>query len=397
MLICVGLAIGYKSKITSMMLVFSILLPITSLVLLLFTAKLIKTEIRYNALSIEKKETATITVKITNRFFIPIAPANILGYFPLKNSNGIEYQNVFFTVPPFSSVTINFNAPIKFRGAYKCGIEKLYAYDFLKIFRIGRKYNKYEQLIVLPRKFAVNPNIDTNDSDSEAASANSFSLDKNTYAGIREYLPGDPIKQIHWTMSAKQDKIMVKQYERSMGGSCIIIPDFNEYFPFDEDNAEACDCIIEALLAVNMSLAVQKQVCINLWYSSAEKMCRQLASNDQGSFAVLYDMMSRLPRQSEIFLPEDIAQSCTEIPTDCSTVYFITSQIRRDFISKMGTIELFKNKKIRILLTDAPIETSQQAELADAISAARDTELWRIDKNDISSSLNNAIELYKKK
>ena len=300
------------------------------------------------------------------------------------------------SVPPFSSVTVNFNSPIRFRGVYKSGIEKLVIYDLFKLFRMNKTMKCYEDFIVLPRKLVIDPIIDTGDGDSETLSQNNFSLDKNAFASIREYRAEDSIKNVHWTMSAKHDKLMVKQMERSIGGSCVIIPDLNEYFPFDEDNYEAADSIIEVMLALNLSLISMKQRCLNAWYSPADKQCEQFSVKNEEDNMLLFDIISRLPRQTDTFLPETVARSCMEASADISAVYFVTSQLRRDFIGKMTDIELFRNKRVKILLVSGAIETDEQAELADAVAVTQGFELWKIDKDNIVQSLNAAIELHKK-
>lgn len=177
----------------------------------------------------------------------------------------------------------------------------------------------------------------------------------------------------------------------------MIIPDLNEYFPFENDNTEATDSIIEVLLALNLSLISMKQSCVNAWYSPADKQCEQYTVKNEEDNMLLFDIMSVLPRQNETFLPETIASSCTETTGDTSTVYFVTSQLRRDFIGKMTEIELFRNKQVKILLVSSPIESDEQRELAGAISVTSGFELWKIDKDDIVQSLNAAIELHKKK
>ncbi len=85
-----------------------------------------------------------------------------------------------------------------------------------------------------------------------------------------------------------------------------------------------------------------------------------------------------------------------EASADTSAVYFVTSQLRRDFIGKMTDIELFRNKRVKILLVSGAIETNEQAELADAVAVTQGFELWKIDKDNIVQSLNAAIELHKK-
>lgn len=390
------LMFSYKSKLTSVLFLIAIAIPAISFVLLVFSRLLVKIRIEYRSLTAEKFENTDISVTVTNRFIIPLSPAELIGCFPYRNSEKFEYHKLMISVTPFSSVTVNFNSPIRFRGVYKSGIEKLVIYDLFKLFRMNKTMKCYEDFVVLPRKLVIDPIIDTGDGDSETLSQNNFSLDKNAFASIREYRAEDSIKNVHWTMSAKHDKLMVKQMERSIGGSCAIIPDLNEYFPFDEDNYEATDSIIEVMLALNLSLISMKQRCLNAWYSPADKQCEQFSVKNEEDNMLLFDIISRLPRQTDTFLPETVARSCMEASADISAVYFVTSQLRRDFIGKMTDIELFRNKRVKILLVSGAIETNEQAELADAVAVTQGFELWKIDKDNIVQSLNAAIELHKK-
>ena len=283
------LMFSYKSKLTSVLFLIAIAIPIISFVLLVFSRLLVKIRIEYRSLTAEKFENTDISVTVTNRFIIPLSPAELIGCFPYRNSEKFEYHKLMISVPPFSSVTVNFNSPIRFRGVYKSGIEKLVIYDLFKLFRMNKTMECYEDFVVLPRKLVIDPIIDTGDGDSETLSQNNFSLDKNAFASIREYRAEDSIKNVHWTMSAKHDKLMVKQMERSIGGSCVIIPDLNEYFPFDEDNYDATDSIIEVMLALDLSLISMKQRCLNAWYSPADKQCEQFSvKNEEDNMPVSY-------------------------------------------------------------------------------------------------------------
>ena len=387
---------AYKSKLTSVLFLIAFLIPVISFILLRISKALLKVKISYRTLSTEKYENTDITVTITNRFIIPLSPSALVGFFPYKNKERFEYQKIMVSVAPFSSVSVSFNSPIKYRGVYKAGVEKFEIYDLFKLFRATKKIGKYEEYVVVPRKLVFDPITDAGDGDSETLSQNSFSLDKNAFASIREYRTGDLIKNIHWTMSAKHDALMVKQMERSVGGSSIIIPDLNEYFPFEEDNLAATDSIIEVLIALNLMLVSLQQSCVNVWYSPQDKQCEQFTVKNDADELLLFNMMSMMPRQTETFLPEDIVESCTENAADTSTVYFITSQLRKDFIGRMTGISLFRNKKVRILLVSGPIESDEQKELAKAVSVTAGFELWKIDKDDLVRSVNSAAELYKR-
>ncbi len=387
---------AYNSSLSSVLFLFAVLLPVISLILVLISTALLKTKIEYRTLSAEKNENLMISVKLTNRFIIPIAPAYIVGLFPYKQTSTFEYQNILVSIPPLSTVTISFNSSIKLRGEYKFGVEKLMICDLFKLFRLHKKIDRYEAITILPRKYIVNPIFETSDSDSESRSTNSFSLEKNNFSSIREYVAGDSVKNIHWKISAKHDTPMVKDFERSIGASSIIIADLNEYLPIDEDNCEACDAVIETMLALNLSHISQKQTCHNFWYSPENKRCKRYTVSKEEDFTILFDIFSKLPRQNETFLPENILNSITEVNQDVNSVYFITSQMRHDFINEMCHTDILRNKKIKILLLESDIFTSEQEELSAAIAGTTGVELWNINKDNLPESINNAIELYRK-
>lgn len=394
---CTVLLFAYKSKLTTVLFFFTLILPIISLLLALISKLAFKVSIIYRKTTAEKNEPIQATVKLSNRFIMPISPGRMLCHFPYKPKNNVEYLDILMTVPACSSVSIGFSAPIKLRGVYRAGVEKVYIYDFLKIFRFRKKINRFEEITVLPRKLTIQPLLSDSESESETVSTNNFALNKNTFVSVREYQPEDSIKHIHWKMSAKLDKLMVKQFERSTGGTAIILADMNGYFPFEEDNFEAADCVMEIMLALTGALIAENASCLDLWYSSGEKRCEYMTVTDEEEFSVLYDIMCKLPRQTEIFLPEDTARSFTDIPSDAGEVYFITSQLRNDFINKIGDIELFFNKKLKILLLESQMLSEQQNELIGSIPRLGQTELWKIDKDNIELSLNNAISQYSKR
>ncbi len=386
----------YKSRLISVLFIFSLILPLVSLILLTITTVMLKIKVEYRSLTAEKNENLSISIRLTNRFIIPIAPAYLVGYYPYKPESTFEYQNILVSVPPLSTVTISFNSAIKIRGEYTSGTVKLMICDLFKLFRFTKKVNQYEKITILPRKYVVNPIIESSDSDSESRSTNSFALEKNNFSSIREYEIGDSIKNIHWKISAKHDTPMVKEYERSMGGSSIIIADFNEYLPIDEDNAETTDAIIESMLAINLSHVSQKQTCLNCWYSEREKLCEQYSVSNEEDYSLLFDIMSKLPRQNETYLPENILNAIEANAIEADSVYFITSQIRRDFINEMCRNDSLRSKRIRILLLDCDIYSKEQEALAIAVASTPALELWSIDKSNLVNSINNSIELYRK-
>ena len=86
------------------------------------------------------------------------------------------------------------------------------------------------------------PIIDAGDGDSETLSLRAiFSLDKSAFRKYKgEYRAKIPSKNVHLdNVRIKHDKLMVKQMERSIGGSCVIIPTLTYISRLTRDNYDA--------------------------------------------------------------------------------------------------------------------------------------------------------------
>ncbi|MBQ6256632.1 MAG: DUF58 domain-containing protein [Clostridia bacterium] len=68
--------------------------------------------------------------------------------------------------------------------------------------------------------------------------------------GVREYAPGDPVRRIHWKLSAKTDRVLVREEEQPLAGSVLLLLETSGYGidPQDMDGA------VEALLSVSRAL-----------------------------------------------------------------------------------------------------------------------------------------------
>ncbi|HEY0071789.1 MAG TPA: DUF58 domain-containing protein [Chloroflexia bacterium] len=66
--------------------------------------------------------------------------------------------------------------------------------------------------------------------------------------GIREYTPGDPVNRIHWAVSARNQKLMVKEFELDPTADLWLVLDLHEdvHVSAMEDDAEAGDAARQA-------------------------------------------------------------------------------------------------------------------------------------------------------
>ena len=90
-------------------------------------------------------------------------------------------------------------------------------------------------------------------SDSEKYSQNRPGSDPSETFAIREYVPGDPIRQIHWKLSQKTDKLMLRELGLPIATQILLV--FRNLRTEKETvSAETANAMAEAFLSVSYAL-----------------------------------------------------------------------------------------------------------------------------------------------
>lgn len=101
------------------------------------------------------------------------------------------------------------------RGGFPLGPTRITSGDPFGIFRISKSYPAATSLIVLPMLFPVSEFLSPPGLLPGGKAIRRKSIDITPHAaGIREYVPGDPMKRIHWPTSIRRDQLMVKEFEQ---------------------------------------------------------------------------------------------------------------------------------------------------------------------------------------
>jgi uncharacterized protein (DUF58 family) len=101
------------------------------------------------------------------------------------------------------------------RGAYPLGPTMLSSGDPFGLFVCIRKIPPKNTLIVLPLTVEIPYFPSPTGVLPGGKEIHQQTLDVTPHAsGVREYIPGDPIKRVHWPSTARRDQLMVKNYEQ---------------------------------------------------------------------------------------------------------------------------------------------------------------------------------------
>jgi uncharacterized protein (DUF58 family) len=101
------------------------------------------------------------------------------------------------------------------RGGFPLGPTRITSGDPFGIFRVSKIYPANSSLLVLPMIFPVAEFLSPPGLLPGGRAIRRKSIDVTPHAaGVREYIPGDPMKRIHWPTSIRRDQLMVKEFEQ---------------------------------------------------------------------------------------------------------------------------------------------------------------------------------------
>lgn len=158
------------------------------------------------------------------------------------------------TLMPFEKRDFRFQARFDHVGSYTAGVSTIVIGDLLGLFSKRIENGEHHQVEVLPRLFDVSRAELANVSVQESNRAfQPLVTDDMDYAGVREYRWGDPLKTIHWKLSARADdsEYYTRLFETfsNPGLSIIIDPQSEEHD--SETLMFMFDALVESALSIN--------------------------------------------------------------------------------------------------------------------------------------------------
>ncbi|GAB4503217.1 MAG: DUF58 domain-containing protein [Anaerolineales bacterium] len=101
------------------------------------------------------------------------------------------------------------------RGGFRLGPTRLTSGDPFGLFRVSKVIPSQNVLVVLPMIYEITSFISPPGLLPGGQVIRRKALDVTPHAaGVREYVPGDPMKRIHWPSTARRGRLIVKEFEQ---------------------------------------------------------------------------------------------------------------------------------------------------------------------------------------
>lgn len=152
---------------------------------------------------------------------------------------------------PFEEYEMGFSTRFEHIGVYRAGLDSVTVTDFLRLFSFTIKAPKRTLVQVTPQLVEMGSLQLSNEAITETTRAKRTVLaDSTNYAGVREYVKGDPLKTIHWKLSAKQRKYYTRIYEAYTNMGVDVVLDFTGPKRTPDEMMGMFDCVVETGLSV---------------------------------------------------------------------------------------------------------------------------------------------------
>ena len=171
-------------------------------------------------------------ITLQNEDLFTYSGVRITFYSPFSSISGID-ENAEYELPPHSGIKKETSLLCRYRGEYEVGVKSIIIRDYLKIFRITFKNREPFRVNVLPAVYRPVSLRTLENIDS--ASVDSIGGNTEPDVTVREYMPGDDIRKIHWKATASSGKLLVRNTtgEEKKGIGIIMDPQRYSVDPFD--------------------------------------------------------------------------------------------------------------------------------------------------------------------
>ena len=251
---------------TLTLLAVCVVMPVISLVLMLIAGREIAIELELPQTA--EKKAASLTYRISNPGRYPVARITFQIRMENQMTGAFRERRVSATAGSRETVTAELSLQNSKVGTVVVSINKIRVYDAFGLFVFRKSDLPDQAVIIYPDMRNVEVHMENpveNTGDGSRYSPDRPGQDVSEIFALREYVPGDEIRKIHWKLSGKTDRTMVRDFSLPLNYSVFLLLELTR------GSEELVDAQVEIFLALSRTL-LENGISHNMgWYDAAEE------------------------------------------------------------------------------------------------------------------------------
>lgn len=323
-----------------------------------------------------------IKVKMYSRFPLYVARSILMGVDIENTMFGSSSRKYYFMYLSGKSREVELTIPAQRCGEVKIQCAEILLQDLLKLFR--RKIRPFEtvQTIIYPR--AVNVHVEMSRATigaprEEGRMQNRKGNDPSEMFDIREYVPGDDIRSVHWKLSSKTENLILREASDPSHYNIVFLPDLGRKAMNPEtvtDTGEQEVPVEEINTAVAFGTAIGEQLlrlgcafCMAVPGKNGLQLCEVQDRRDLQRMLMLW-MSSPIPEYSgqalQYFITEHLEAYFTRLLILSAGVYrqnlnALSGQIGMTVVSARSDLNtLLSSVSGNCEMIDIPVEKTEE-------------------------------------
>jgi uncharacterized protein (DUF58 family) len=182
-------------------------------------------------------------------------------------------QNHVFSLNPREAHSLSYTLQCRKRGVYALGPLQVRSGDLFGLTPLAGAEAPPDRLIVYPRVVPLEKlNLPTRSPLAALSARTPLFEDPARVVGVRDYVPGDSQRRIHWTATASAGRLLVKNYQPAIARETVICLDLNAESYDIRGRYDAIELAITAAASVANHVIVRERQPAGLITEARDKL-----------------------------------------------------------------------------------------------------------------------------
>jgi len=378
-ILCINIMyVEYAPYIVLMIMIF---LPLILYIYIFVSSKLISVHTKIEEQSVARGDKIAFEIFVNNISIFPAPNITVMVEYKYNNCNESMYKQFVINAKVFEKTRVSGNMMLNYCGNLSIGIKKAYIYDPLKIFKCSIQCDDYNHIIVMPKLVEPdNYTLYTPDNsilDSSYYSKKASGNDSSQIFDTREYKDGDSVSRIHWKLSAKQDKVIVKEFSMPIHKSNVILVEL--FGGANEQQRKNLDGVYEMAYAIGNFACIKESAFKLVFYSNHTNGLKTIDIKSKDSLIDAIHILIEEETYSDS--PNALNEFQIADMSEVQRVYYITSNISDEIIE---FLDEEKDTNFLIYSMEDGTRESESFKIKGAM-------LFNVDRDDIKQCLNTIL------